>query len=157
MKHEHAPDAVEVGETGERRLGTVLDGLDTAHAQVLEAASVAGEVVTPKALTRSLGDGDPGRVSELLEDLWRLALVWRAPEGLVVTRTAKDVLGEGVRRPGGSAERGEVDAVRGAEHPLEGAGVLGTALLEQRDAWAYVEAPQAVTDVVGVPVTVAIN
>jgi UDP-3-O-[3-hydroxymyristoyl] N-acetylglucosamine deacetylase len=39
-----------------------------------------------------------------------------------------------------------------AGHALHTA--LGTALLEQRDAWTYVEAPQAVTDVVGVPVTV---
>jgi UDP-3-O-[3-hydroxymyristoyl] N-acetylglucosamine deacetylase len=39
-----------------------------------------------------------------------------------------------------------------AGHALHTA--LGTALLEQREAWTYVEAPQAATDVVGVPVTV---
>jgi UDP-3-O-[3-hydroxymyristoyl] N-acetylglucosamine deacetylase len=49
---------------------------------------------------------------------------------------------------------GHVVAHRGG-HALHTA--LGTALLEQRDAWTYVEAPQAVTDVVGVPVTVALN
>ncbi|MFW5471449.1 helicase-associated domain-containing protein [Knoellia sp. CPCC 206435] len=80
-----------------------IDGLDTAHAQVLEAASAGGEVVTPAGLTRSLGDADPDRVTRLLDDLWGLALVWRAPEGLVVTRTAKDVLGEGVAGLGPSA------------------------------------------------------
>ncbi len=46
---------------------------------------------------------------------------------------------------------GHVVAHRGG-HALHTA--LGTALLEQRDAWTYVEAPQAATDVVGVPVTV---
>jgi len=39
-----------------------------------------------------------------------------------------------------------------AGHALHTA--LGTALLEQREAWTFVEAPQAATDVVGVPVTV---
>lgn len=46
---------------------------------------------------------------------------------------------------------GHVVAHRGG-HALHTA--LGTALLEQRDAWTFVEAPQAATDVVGVPVTV---
>jgi len=46
---------------------------------------------------------------------------------------------------------GHVVAHRGG-HALHTA--LGTALLEQRDAWTYVEAPQSATDVVGVPVTV---
>ncbi|WP_396623472.1 UDP-3-O-acyl-N-acetylglucosamine deacetylase [Luteitalea sp.] len=46
---------------------------------------------------------------------------------------------------------GHVVAHRGG-HALHTA--LGTALLEQRDAWTYVEVPQAATDVVGVPVTV---
>lgn len=39
-----------------------------------------------------------------------------------------------------------------AGHALHTA--LGTALLEQRDAWTFVEAPQDTTDLVGVPVTV---
>ncbi len=47
---------------------------------------------------------------------------------------------------------GHVVAHRGG-HALHTA--LGTAILEQRDAWTFVEAPQAATDVVGVPVTVA--
>lgn len=47
---------------------------------------------------------------------------------------------------------GRVVAHRGG-HALHTA--LGTALLEQRDAWAYVEAPQAASAAVGVPVTVA--
>ena len=47
---------------------------------------------------------------------------------------------------------GHVVAHRGG-HALHTA--LGSALLEQRDAWTYVEAPQATTDMVGVPVTVA--
>ncbi len=46
---------------------------------------------------------------------------------------------------------GHVVAHRGG-HALHTA--LGTAILEQRDAWTYVEAPQAVPDMVGVPVTV---
>jgi UDP-3-O-[3-hydroxymyristoyl] N-acetylglucosamine deacetylase len=46
---------------------------------------------------------------------------------------------------------GHVVAHRGG-HALHTA--LGTRLLEDRDAWTFVEAPQAATDVVGVPVTV---
>jgi UDP-3-O-[3-hydroxymyristoyl] N-acetylglucosamine deacetylase len=46
---------------------------------------------------------------------------------------------------------GHVVAHRGG-HALHTA--LGTRLLEERDAWTFVEAPQAATDVVGVPVTV---
>jgi UDP-3-O-[3-hydroxymyristoyl] N-acetylglucosamine deacetylase len=51
----------------------------------------------------------------------------------------------------GSPIIGHVVAHRGG-HALHTA--LGTALLDQRDAWTYVEAPQSATDVVGVPVTV---
>jgi UDP-3-O-[3-hydroxymyristoyl] N-acetylglucosamine deacetylase len=46
---------------------------------------------------------------------------------------------------------GHVVAHRGG-HALHTS--LGTRLLEERDAWTFVEAPQAATDVVGVPVTV---
>jgi UDP-3-O-[3-hydroxymyristoyl] N-acetylglucosamine deacetylase len=46
---------------------------------------------------------------------------------------------------------GHVVAHRGG-HALHTA--LGTRLLEEREAWTFVEAPQAATDVVGVPVTV---
>lgn len=47
---------------------------------------------------------------------------------------------------------GHVVANRGG-HALHTA--LGAQLLEQRDAWTFVEAPAATTDIVGVPVTVA--
>ena len=46
---------------------------------------------------------------------------------------------------------GHVVAHRGG-HALHTA--LGTSILEQRDAWTLVEAPQAATDLVGMPVTV---
>jgi UDP-3-O-[3-hydroxymyristoyl] N-acetylglucosamine deacetylase len=46
---------------------------------------------------------------------------------------------------------GHVVAHRGG-HALHTA--LGTAILEQRDAWTFVEAPQAATDLVGMPVSV---
>jgi UDP-3-O-[3-hydroxymyristoyl] N-acetylglucosamine deacetylase len=46
---------------------------------------------------------------------------------------------------------GHVVAHRGG-HALHTA--LGAELLERRDAWAFVEAPAAATDIVGVPVTV---
>jgi UDP-3-O-[3-hydroxymyristoyl] N-acetylglucosamine deacetylase len=46
---------------------------------------------------------------------------------------------------------GHVVAHRGG-HALHTA--LGQQLLEQRDAWTFVEAPAAATDIVGVPVTV---
>lgn len=47
---------------------------------------------------------------------------------------------------------GHVVAQRGG-HALHTA--LGAELLEQRDAWTFVEAPEAAVDIVGVPVTVA--
>ncbi|WP_404384938.1 helicase-associated domain-containing protein [Knoellia locipacati] len=81
-----------------------VDGLDTAHLQTLEAAAVAGDTVTPDELARLLGGIDPSTAEDLLDDLWRLALVWRAPEGTVVTRTAKDVLGDGVAGLGPSGD-----------------------------------------------------
>ncbi len=46
---------------------------------------------------------------------------------------------------------GHVVAHRGG-HALHTA--LGSALLEQRDAWTYVETPEAVTDLVGMPIAV---
>lgn len=73
-----------------------IDGLDAAHLQALEAAAVGAEGVTPKALARLLDGASLSRVTALVDDLWRLALVWRGPQGLVVTRTTVDVLGEGV-------------------------------------------------------------
>ncbi|MBA2355800.1 MAG: UDP-3-O-acyl-N-acetylglucosamine deacetylase [Acidobacteria bacterium] len=51
----------------------------------------------------------------------------------------------------GSPIIGHVVAHRGG-HALHTA--LGIRLLEERDAWTYVEAPQAATDLVGLPVTV---
>lgn len=81
-----------------------VDGLDTAHVQALEAAAVAGESVTPEELAVLLGGIDRARATELLDDLWRIALVWRAPEGTVVTRTAKDILGEAVAGLGPSGD-----------------------------------------------------
>lgn len=80
-----------------------VDGLDTAHLQVLEAAAVATGPVTADGLVEALGGADATLVSDLLADLWRLALVWRAPEGLVVTRTALEVLGDAVAGLGPSA------------------------------------------------------
>ncbi len=51
----------------------------------------------------------------------------------------------------GSPIIGHVVAHRGG-HALHTA--LGIRLLEERDAWTYVEAPQAASDLVGLPVTV---
>lgn len=91
-----------------------VDGLDTAHLQALEAAAVGADAVTPESLARLLDDADLARVASLVDDLWRLALVWRAPHGLVVTRTAADVLGEGVAGLGLAA-----DDLPGPEAPDE--------------------------------------
>ncbi|MEO7269555.1 MAG: helicase-associated domain-containing protein [Knoellia sp.] len=81
-----------------------IDALDAAHLQALEAAAIGAEAVTPEALARLLDGADLARVTTLVDDLWRLALVWRAPHGLIVTRTASDVLGEGVAGLGSAAD-----------------------------------------------------
>jgi hypothetical protein len=100
-----------------------VDGLDTAHLLALEAASVGGGALTAPALARLLDGADVARVESILDDLWQLGLVWRAPEGLVVTRTVLDVLGDGVAglglpaddlpgpaAPDDEAVRAEIDA-----------------------------------------------
>ncbi|WP_035918467.1 helicase-associated domain-containing protein [Knoellia sinensis] len=92
-----------------------IDALDTAHLQALEAAAVGAGATTTADLTRRLGADDPTLVDNLREELWRVALVWRAPEGLVVTRTTLEVLGESVAGlgpvaadlPGGAAPSDE--------------------------------------------------
>ena len=43
-----------------------IDGLDTAHLQVLEAAAVGGEAVTVQALARLMGDADLDRAAEFV-------------------------------------------------------------------------------------------
>ncbi|MFW5473805.1 helicase-associated domain-containing protein [Knoellia sp. CPCC 206450] len=109
-----------------------VDGLDTAHLQALEAAAVVGETVTAADLARALGDVDTTTAARLLDDLWRVALVWRAPEGTVVTRTAKDVLGDAVAGlgqggddlPGGDALDEEAIRAAVAEAPPRARAVL---------------------------------
>lgn len=81
-----------------------VDGLDAAHLHAVEAATVAGDAVTPASLAALLDGADVALVESLLEGLWRLALVWRAPEGLTVTRTVGDVLGGGVAGLGLAAD-----------------------------------------------------
>ncbi|KGN36642.1 helicase-associated domain-containing protein [Knoellia subterranea] len=71
-----------------------IDALDAAHLQALEAAAVATDPVTPATLARLLGASDESAAAGLLDDLWRVGLVWRSPHGLVVTRTVIDVLGD---------------------------------------------------------------
>ncbi|MFW5467041.1 helicase-associated domain-containing protein [Knoellia sp. CPCC 206391] len=81
-----------------------VDGLDAAHIHALEAAVVGPDAVTADVLARLLGGADVQRAESLLADLWALALVWRAPHGLVVTRTVADVLGESIAGLGLAAD-----------------------------------------------------
>jgi hypothetical protein len=68
-----------------------VDGLDLAHLQVLEAATVAESPLSVTDLAALLG-ADQALVEGLLDDLWTLALLWRSPEGLRVVRTVTEVL-----------------------------------------------------------------
>ncbi|PRY53462.1 XPB/Ssl2-like helicase family protein [Knoellia remsis] len=96
-----------------------VDGLDTAHLLVLDAATRD---------SRPAG-ADAAAVDAAREDLWRLGLAWRGPDGLVVTRTAAEVvtdrrervaagiIGDGFRRPeltGPTPPPDRVDAAAGA-------------------------------------------
>ncbi|HEX5428768.1 MAG TPA: helicase-associated domain-containing protein [Pedococcus sp.] len=78
-----------------------VDALDLAHLAVLEAALVHEGPVDVDDVWALLGvqpagpAGSPDvadAVTALLADLWDLALVWRSPEGLRVTRTVGEVL-----------------------------------------------------------------
>jgi hypothetical protein len=69
-----------------------LEGLDRAALHVAEAAAVHGGPVRPEGLAPLLG-ATADEVRPLLEDLWTLALAWRSPDGLVLTRTLTDLLG----------------------------------------------------------------
>jgi hypothetical protein len=70
-----------------------VDALDLAHLQVLEAASLTSGPVESAALAHAFGGADEAVVSGLLESLWRTGLLWRAPDGLAVSRTVGEVLG----------------------------------------------------------------
>ncbi len=67
-----------------------VEGLDRGHLQVLEAVVVAGDGSGSGSVDELMGGID---VHAELQDLWDLALVWRAPEGLYAVRTAPEVLG----------------------------------------------------------------
>lgn len=68
-----------------------VDGLDLAHLQALEAATVSSSPLGAPEVAALL-HADEAPVSDLLEDLWGLALLWRSPEGLRVVRTVGEVL-----------------------------------------------------------------
>jgi hypothetical protein len=78
-----------------------VDSLDLAHLQVLEAAVAATSPLDTGAVADLLGV-TAAEVDELLDDLWTLALLWRSPEGLRVTRTVVEVL----PHPAGLGPRG---------------------------------------------------
>ena len=67
-----------------------IESLDRGHLQVLEAVVVAGDGSASGSVDELMGGLD---VHAELQDLWDLALVWRAPEGLYAVRTAPEVLG----------------------------------------------------------------
>src|SRR3954454_15352873 len=67
-----------------------IEALDRGHLQVLEAVVVAGGGAASGSVDELMGGLD---VHAELQNLWGLALVWRAPEGLYAVRTAPEVLG----------------------------------------------------------------
>src|SRR3954462_8679775 len=58
-----------------------VEALDRGHLQVLEALVVAGDAVDRAPLLCLLGTEDDATVASLLQDLWRVALVWRGADG----------------------------------------------------------------------------
>ncbi|AKT50239.1 helicase-associated domain-containing protein [Arsenicicoccus sp. oral taxon 190] len=74
-----------------------LEGLDTAHLQVLEALLATGSPADVGLAASWLGS-DPGDLLEILTRLETRALVWRSADRITVTRTVADLLGP---RPGG--------------------------------------------------------
>ncbi len=76
-----------------------VEALDRGHLQVLEAMVVAGDAADRATLLHLLGTegaDDVATVEELVEDLWRSALVWRGADGHHVVRTVPEVLGTSV-------------------------------------------------------------
>jgi hypothetical protein len=69
-----------------------VDTLDLAHLQVLEAVMAAPTPIQLDAVAGLLGLDSADELSQLLGDLWTLALLWRSPEGLRVVRTLTEVL-----------------------------------------------------------------
>lgn len=67
----------------------VLDGLTTAHLQVLEVLAVLPEPCTAAAVTRTWG----APAGTLLDELSELALVWGTPRALHLLRTVREMLG----------------------------------------------------------------
>lgn len=110
-----------------------IDALDAGALQVLEAAAIAATAVTPDALLGLLGSPDPELVTQSLELLWSRALLWRAPEGLVVSRTVWDVLGPHIAGLGPTATELGVRARTTAElaDALAGATPAAAAILSR--------------------------
>lgn len=76
-----------------------LEGLDTAHLQVLEALLATGSPADVDQAATWLGtDRGSGSLVEILSRLESLALVWRSADRITVARTVAELLGP---RPGG--------------------------------------------------------
>ncbi len=74
-----------------------VEALDRGHLQVLEALVVLGDDATLSDVARLLGvDTEEPAVRTIVEDLWRMALLWRADGGHRVVRTVPEVLGRSV-------------------------------------------------------------
>ena len=73
-----------------------VEALDRGHLQVLEAVVMAGDAADRAALLHLLGTDDVTTVDDIVEDLWRAALLWRGADGDHVVRTVPDVLGPSV-------------------------------------------------------------
>ncbi|HET7398787.1 MAG TPA: helicase-associated domain-containing protein [Intrasporangium sp.] len=99
-----------------------VESLDRGHLEVLEALVVAGEQPDPGRVVELLGAADEEDVvTAYVEDLWRVGLLWRGPEGHHVVRTVPEVLGPHVAGLGPPAR--ELRGSTGAAH--EDAAALG--------------------------------
>ena len=113
-----------------------VDALDLAHLGVLEAALALDGPVDPDAVRGFLGvdrTTAPDPVTAALDDLWDLALAWRSPEGLRITRTVGEVL----PHPAGLGPSGGIraaEAAAGLEALLADAPPAARAILD-RMAW----------------------
>ncbi|WP_137120665.1 helicase-associated domain-containing protein [Segeticoccus rhizosphaerae] len=72
-------------------LQRALDTLDRGHLQVIEALLVTGE--PDERQTAALMGISVSALRPFLDRLWRIALLWRSPEGLRVVRTVAELIG----------------------------------------------------------------
>jgi hypothetical protein len=93
-------------------LQRALDTLDRGHLQVIEALLVTGE--PDEKQTAALMGIPASTLRPFLDRLWRIAVLWRSPEGLRVVRTVAELIGSHPAGIGPPSADLQASAVAGA-------------------------------------------